>query len=241
MTINGKNILAVVPARGGSKSIPYKNLCKVGGVSLVGRAGDLLSQIEWLDAKVLSTDDEQIAIEGRFHGLDVPVMRPDYLASDTATSLDMWQHIWIESEKYYGKTFDISILIEPTSPLRLIEDIQRAVDAVLEGFPAAVTVSKTPAHFTPHKTLQINSGGEIEYYLGASGKQFHNRQSIPSYYHRNGACYAATRKHLLDEGKIIENAKAIVIDRHLVNIDDQIEIDFANWLLGREKLEEHNK
>lgn len=232
MALNGKKILAVVPARGGSKSIPYKNLCKVGGISLVARAANIATSIDWIDASVLSTDDEKIAQEGESSGLTIPTMRPEHLANDTATSLDMWKHIWIESEKYYKCTFDVSVLLEPTSPLRIIEDVEKTVKAVVEeGFPAAVTVSRTPAHFTPHKTLLINNNQEIEYYLGLDGKNFHNRQSIPAYYHRNGACYVVTRQHLLDEGKIIENAKAIFIDRHLVNIDDQIELAFANFYL----------
>lgn len=230
MSFEGKNILAVVPARGGSKSIPYKNLSKVGGISLVGIAGNLLSSINWLDAKVLSTDDKKIATEGIQHGLEVPMMRPEYLSSDTATSLDMWQYMWLECEKFYEKKFDISILIEPTSPLRVVDDIERSVKALIfDGASAAVTVSRTPAHFTPQKTLTVNEQDNIEYFIGLDGKKFHNRQSIPSYYHRNGACYAVTRKHLIEEGKIIEGAKAIIIDRPLVNIDDPIELEFANF------------
>jgi len=124
-------ILAVVPARGGSKSIPRKNLCKVCGVSLVGRAGQIASSVEWIDRQIISTDDKEIAEEAAKYGLDVPFMRPDELAGDLATSIDMWRHAWIESEKYYGKRFDISILLEPTSPLRRSEDIKKTIETLV--------------------------------------------------------------------------------------------------------------
>lgn len=235
MAIEGKTVLAIVPARGGSKSIPRKNLAKVCGVSLVGHAGRLLNQLDWVDAKVLSTDDEEIAEEGEKAGLDVPFFRPDDLASDTATSLDMWQQVWKASEDVYGIRFDISLLIEPTSPLRLPEDIERtALGVVQDGFSAAVTVSPTPAHFTPEKTLRLDDEGTIAYYIGQDGRHFHNRQAIPSYYHRNGICYALTRQRLMDEKTILEGAKPIVIDRPLVNIDEMIELELAGWLMERQ-------
>jgi len=238
MSLNGYSILAIVPARGGSKSILRKNLAKVCDVSLVGHAGQVLNQLDWIDASIVSTDDNEIAEEGKKHGLDVPFMRPEHLASDTATSLDMWQHAWQEAENYYGQQFDISLLIEPTSPLRLPEDIERAAACVAEdGRVAAVTVSKTPAHFTPHKTLMHDSEGNIAYYIGSDGIKHHNRQSIPDYFHRNGICYAVSRKYLMEDGLILEGAHPVVIDRPIVNIDEEIELDMASWLMERQKME----
>lgn len=235
MAIEGKSVLAVVPARGGSKSIPRKNLAEVCGVSLVGHAGLTLGKLDWVDAAVLSTDDEEIAEEGKKYGLDVPFLRPEELASDTATSLDMWRHVWKQCEEFYGMTFDISLLLEPTSPLRRPEDIeQTALEVVRNGCPAAVTVSPTPAHFTPEKTLLLDEDNNITYYIGQEGHKFHNRQAIPSYYHRNGICYALTRHRLLDEGIILQGAHPIVIDRPIVNIDELVELEMASWFMKRQ-------
>jgi CMP-N,N'-diacetyllegionaminic acid synthase len=234
--IEGRTVLAVVPARGGSTSIPRKNLKMVGGVSLVGRAAQVAAALPFMDAALISTDDPEIAAEGKAHGLDAPFMRPPELSGDTATSVDMWRHAWLAAEAHYGKRFDLSVLLEPTSPLRRPEDVERTLRALIDaGAPAAATVSPSSAHYTPHKTLKLNDKGEIEFYL-EGGAKHSLRQGIPAYYHRNGLCYAVTRDHLVNEGCIIDRgAVAVVVDRHVVNIDDMFELELAEWLLERER------
>lgn len=234
--IEGRTILAVVPARGGSKSIPRKNLKPVGGLSLVARAARVAGALPFVDAALISTDDPGIAAEAEAHGLEAPFLRPAELSGDTATSVEMWRHAWLAAEAHYAKRFDLSVLLEPTSPLRRPEDVERTLRALIEtGAPAAVTVSPTPAHYTPHKTLKINDKGEIDFYL-EGGAQHSLRQGIPAYYHRNGLCYAVTRDHLVNQGCIIDRgAVAVVIDRPVVNIDDMFELELAEWLLEREK------
>lgn len=235
MSFAGRTVLTVVPARAGSKSIPRKNLMKVGGQSLVARAAQLAKALDWIDAAVLSTDDEAIAAEGRAHGLDVPFLRPAELSGDQAGSVDMWRHAWMACESYYGRRFDISILLEPTSPLRRAEDVKQTVQALLEGHhKAAATVSRTPAHYTPHKTLTVDDAGLIGFYHD-HGAHFAIRQRIPDYYHRNGICYAVTRETLVDQGQILEeDCKAVFIERPVVNIDDPFDLELAEWLLRRE-------
>lgn len=235
MAFNGQKVLCVVPARGGSKSIPRKNLAKVCGTSLIGHVALTLQELSWIDVKLLSTDDEEIAKEGERYGLSVPFMRPSELASDTASSLEMWQHALLAAEKIYDVHFDISLLIEPTSPMRKAEDLERAVRCIVEdNCPAAVTVSRTPAHFTPQKTLELDRDGNLAYYIGSEGINFHTRQTIPTYYHRNGICYAVTRDYLMGQGQILEGAKPIVIDRPIVNIDEPYELELAGWLMQQQ-------
>ncbi|HEV7276276.1 MAG TPA: acylneuraminate cytidylyltransferase family protein [Devosiaceae bacterium] len=234
MTIRGHDVLAVVPARGGSKSIPRKNLKQVGGVSLVGRAAQVAKSVPWIDAAVISTDDQEIAAEAVRHGLDAPFLRPPELSGDTANSVDAWRHAWLSSEAHYGRRFELSILLEPTSPLRRLEDVERTVAGMLDaGAHAAATVSRTPAHYTPHKTLTVSADGRIGFYL-EGGARHSLRQGIPALYHRNGLCYAVTRRHLVEQGMIIDrDALAIIVDRHVVNIDDPFELELAEWLLDR--------
>ncbi len=234
--IEGRSVLAVVPARGGSKSIPRKNLKEIGGISLVGRAAAAARALPWIDAALISTDDHEIRDEAVRHGLDAPFMRPDELSGDTAGSIDMWRHAWLAAEEHYGRTFDISVLLEPTSPMRRPEDVERTVKTLLQtNSPAAATVSRTPAHYTPHKTLTVDEHGTIGFYL-SDGARHSLRQGIPAYYHRNGLCYAVTRSHLVEHGRIIDrDAQAVVIDRHVVNIDDPFELELTEWLLNRER------
>ena len=237
MALQGLTVLAVVPARGGSKSIPRKNLAHVGGISLVGRAGKLASGLDWVDRAVISTDDKDIAAEAVKHGLDVPFMRPEELARDKSTSNEMWRHAWLASEDHYGMRFEISILLEPTSPLRRIEDVTLTVQTLIDsGHKAAATLSPTQAHFTPHKTLKLDDRGNLKPYLPDGRAAL--RQGISDFFHCNGICYALRRATLVDEGHIMEDdCIAVVIDRPLVNIDDPFELELAEWLLAREKME----
>lgn len=230
------SVLAVVPARGGSKGLAGKNLRQVGGISLVGRAARLVTALSWVDRAILSTDDALIAAEGSRHGLEVPFMRPAELASDTASSADMWRHAWLAAEAHYAIQFDVSLLLEPTSPLRQEGDIVATFETLVGGgHRTAATISRTPAHFTPHKCLSMDDAGRIGFYR-PDGAAYATRQRIPAYFHRNGVCYAATRSALVDDGEIIgDDCAAIVIDRPVVNIDDAFELDLAEWLLGRDE------
>jgi len=227
-------ILAVIPARGGSKGIPRKNLRKIAGISLVGHAVKVARSLDWIDRTVLSTDDEEIAREGRNHGVEVPFMRPPDLAADDARSSDMWKHAWLASEAHFTERFDISVLLEPTSPLRRSEDITSTVEVLVESnCDAAATVSQAPAHFTPHKCLTVDENGIIGFYH-QNGSQFSTRQKIPHYYFRNGICYALKRHTLLEKGMIIEeNCQAIIIKRPVVNIDDQHDLEYAEFLFQK--------
>jgi CMP-N,N'-diacetyllegionaminic acid synthase len=234
MSYKGFKILAVIPARGGSKGIPRKNLCKIAGTSLVGHAASVARSLDWVDHTVVSTDDAEIAAEGRKYGAEVPFLRPAELAGDKASSVGMWQHAWTESEAFFKIQFDISILLEPTSPLRRSEDITRTVDTLLESnCDAAATVSRAPAHFTPQKCLTLDENGVIGYYH-RDGRQYSIRQKIPDYYYRNGICYALKRSTLLEKQTIIEeNCKAVLIERPVVNIDDPNELEFAEFLFQK--------
>ena len=235
MAWDGLSVLAVVPARGGSKGVPRKNLCKVGPLSLIGWAARTVSQLSWIDGAVISTDDAEMAAEGREHGLAAPFMRPAEMASDTASSATMWRHAWLESEAHFGQRFDISILLQPTTPLRCAADIERTVATMVDGgHRAAATVSHLPGHFTPQKCLTVDKRGVIGFFL-ADGATYSARQAIPQYFHRNGVCYAVTRETLIDRGSIVEDdCRAVLIDKYVVNIDDPIELELAEFMLSKQ-------
>jgi CMP-N-acetylneuraminic acid synthetase len=232
MAYKGKTVLAVVPARGGSKGVPRKNMRIVAGKTLIAHVCDVIRDLHWIDRAVISTDDEEIAKEAEGHGLEAPFMRPAELAEDNSRSVDAWAHAWQAAETAYSTTFDISLLLEPTSPLRRAEDIERIIAELFRsGAQAVATVSHTSAHYTPEKTLTISETGEIGFYV-ADGSFYATRQRIPHYYHRNGICYAALRQHVVDSGLTIEqNTKAVVIDRPVVNIDDEFDMNLAEWLM----------
>ena len=233
MPYKGYNILAVIPARGGSKGIPRKNLCKAGGISLVARAVKFTKALMWIDRVVLSTDDREIAEEGRKYGAEVPFLRPLELAGDTSKSVDVWRHALIEAEKYYNTTFDISILLEPTSPFREPRHVEEVVKKLVDGdYNSVLTVSETDSKSHPLKQMVIKDN-HVGYYDDA-GKDIIARQQLTPVYHRNGVAYAIMRKCLVEQKTIIgANASAVIIDEPLVNIDTEQDLEKAQSLLCR--------
>jgi CMP-N-acetylneuraminic acid synthetase len=235
MAWGSDKVLAVVPARGGSKGIPRKNLRRIGGLSLIARAARVIGELKWIDQAVISTDDPDMAEEGRRHGLDVPFMRPAALAGDTSSGPDVLHHAWTECERKYGMRFDHALYLEPTSPLRRADDVEATLKKLLSGpYQSAATVSRSPGHFTPHKCLLVDGEGLIRFYL-PEGRAVHARQQIPAYYYRNGVAYAVRREPFLTSKEVIgDSTAAVVIDRPLVNVDDELELQFADWLVRRD-------
>ncbi len=226
-------VVAVIPARGGSKGVHRKNLRQVAGLSLIGWAAQTCGELPWLGGALLSTDDEEMAAEGRRHGLAVPGLRPAEFATDAAGSLEMWQQAWGAAEEHFGRRFECSVLLQPTTPLRYARDVERCVAQVLdEGHEAAVTVGRVPGHFVPEKLLRLDGEGCVETYL--DGARTAPRQSYGEYYWRDGACYAVRRRTLMEEGLIIErDCKAVVADEPMINIDDPVELEYCEALAAR--------
>lgn len=229
-------VLAVIPARGGSKGIPGKNMKRLGGLTLVGRATRLAVSQTWIDQVIVSTDDPEIAGEAVRQGGDAPFLRPAELANDTATSDDMWRHAWHAAEDHYARRFDVSILLEPTSPLRQPTDLTATMDALFDGeHHGAATVSPTPAHYAPQKTLTVTDG-RVGFLL-EEGAHTARRQDVPPLYHRNGLCYALRREPFLHGAPILDGAcAAVIVERPVANIDDPFELELAEWLLDRQGL-----
>lgn len=228
MSLHGKNILAVIPARGGSKGIPRKNLKIIVGKTLIQHAYDVTKELAWIDATVLSSEDEEIIAHGLELGINTPYRRPLELATDHAKSIDAWQHAWLACEEYHNKQFDISVLLEPTSPMRTALDIENVVNLLISSHANTVaTVSKTPGHYTPHKTLEISNYGYITPFI-KGGLKYSIRQQIPDYFHRNGICYATTRESLIEQCNLMENnCLPFLIERHVINIDEPSDLKIA--------------
>jgi CMP-N,N'-diacetyllegionaminic acid synthase len=235
--LENQTVLAVVPARSGSKSLPDKNMAQLGGLSLIAWAAKILSQIPWIDRRVISTDSPRYADEARLHGLDAPFLRPAPLSSDTATALDTMTHALETCEVIDGRTYDLVIVAEPTSPLREMRDIESTVKELLRtGADTALTVSPIDTKYHPNKALQV-SRGLVKFYT-PQGKTITRRQELESLYSRNGLCYCFRRETLLIKKSLItENAVAVITDRPIANIDEPIDLLWAKFLL--ERLQKH--
>ena len=232
---NGRKIIAIVPARSGSKGIPGKNMQSVGGRTLIARAAEVLGDpaCSWIDRKLLSTDSESYAEEGRAHGLECPFLRPESLSRDDTGAIETMQQAWRQAEEHFAERYDVLLIVEPTCPLRRPSDVNGTIEALLaSGAQSAVAVSRLDTKYHPHKVLRVE-GGKIGYY-SPEGAAVSTRQSLGELYFRNGACYAITRECLFERNAIFcDDTVAYVVDRPLANIDEPLDLEFAEFLESR--------
>jgi CMP-N-acetylneuraminic acid synthetase len=234
--LDRRSVLAVVPARSGSVGIADKNLRVVAGRSLIGWAGSTLAECPFVDRRVLSTDSPAYAEEGRRWGLDVPFLRPAELSTATATAVDVIQHAVTASEAEFGGSFEIVLIVEPTSPLRTAEDVRRvATLLVSSGADSVVSVSPIDAKCHPWKVLRVDDTAQLTHWC-EEGRGIANRAELPGgLVIRNGLCYAVTRRCLMGQGRLIgERTLADVVSRPVANIDDPIDLDWAEFLFMRQ-------
>jgi len=217
--IGGKRVLAVVPARGGSKGVPLKNIRPVNGIPLIAMTGKVVSQTPEIDRAVVSTDHAEIARVAQASGIDAPFMRPETLSGDIIADWDVLVHALQEMERIDVCTYDVVLMLQPTSPLRTPSQLQSVLSKLAdENLDSVWTVTETDLKFHPLKQLKIENG-RMDYFDPRGGAII-ARQQLTPVYHRNGVAYAITRECLLDQKKIKgEKAGAVVITDDVVNID----------------------
>jgi CMP-N,N'-diacetyllegionaminic acid synthase len=229
--IAGQRVLAVVPARGGSKGIPLKNLRPVLGVPMVARVGDVVRSVRAIDRTVVSTDHEEIARVAEAAGIDAPFRRPPDISGDRIGDWDVLVHALRETEQLDGVTYDIIVMLQPTSPLRRPEHVQAAIEMLVDGkWDAVWTVSETDSKNHPLKQLTIDHG-HLDYY-DAEGKAVIARQQLNPVYHRNGVAYAITRDCLLNQRGIKgQRTGGLILEGHFVSIDTEWDIALVEFVM----------
>ncbi|MFQ5566454.1 MAG: cytidylyltransferase domain-containing protein [Paracoccaceae bacterium] len=233
--IGGRRILAVVPARGGSKGIKLKNLRSVLGVPMVARVGHVVGQLDNIDRVVVSTDHEEIAQVAEEAGLAAPFWRPEALSGDRIGDLEVLTHALTEMERIDGVSYDIVVMLQPTSPLRKPEHVIGTVEMLVQGgWDAVWTVSESDSKAHPLKQLTIEqASGRLGYYDPA-GKTIIARQQLTPVYHRNGVAYAITRACLLEQQTIMgARTGAFLIDGPTISIDTERDIELCEFLMRR--------
>jgi CMP-N,N'-diacetyllegionaminic acid synthase len=181
--IDQKKVLALIPARGGSKGIIGKNIADLGGKPLIAWTIEAAKACESIDSIVLSTDDPVIAEVACNFGCTVPFMRPSELATDESSTMDVVFHAL---EHLPG--FDVVLLLQPTSPLRTKTDIEECL-RLLAFAPAVVSVRPSEDH--PYMIFEIDNCGSLKPYARPPNGQSLRRQDLPQSWCLNGAVYAA--------------------------------------------------
>lgn len=227
MNSNGKKILGLITARGGSKGIPGKNIKELAGKPLIAYTIEAAKKSGVFDRLILSTDDEKIAHVAKQYGCEVPFMRPAELAQDTTPHLPVIQHAvqWLSRSDNYVPEF--VMLLQPTAPLRQPWHIREAVEFFKKTSPdSLVSVSEVPGHHNPHWQFHVDKNGRLVIFTGEKFSDIiKRRQELPKTYTRNGAIYLFKTDLLFDlinpsfyGGRVVGY---IIDEEYNANIDTQ--------------------
>jgi CMP-N,N'-diacetyllegionaminic acid synthase len=232
--IDNKRILAIIPARGGSKRLPRKNILDLAGKPLIAWSIEAALGSKYIDRVIVSTDDDEIAEISRKYGADVPFIRPKELASDTASTIDVVRHA-LNFLKENGDNFKYVLLLQPTSPLRTVEHINRAVQLLI-GKKADGIVSLVKTDHPMEWANTLPSDGSIDGFFSDEIKSLRS-QDFPIRYLLNGAIYISRVEKILEDDFIVprSNCYGYIMDKFVsVDIDTYYDLKLSEFLI-REK------
>ena len=228
-------ILFVIIARGGSKGVPRKNITMVGNLPLIAYKIISVKKCKYSYRLIVSTDDDEIANVARQYGAEVPFMRPDYLASDTASSMDVVDHAikWIETND--TNKYDYVCMLEPSSPFLTGEDLNNALDLLISKDADTllgmkeVEVSRKFIH-----TLDANGGLSL-FYEEIKSMTTIRRQDQQPEYTMNGCIYAAKwdyfkEKHLFHS---VNSVPYIMPVEKSIEVDSMIDLEYARFVIEK--------
>ena len=233
-TENPARILGIIPARGGSKGVPRKNIRLVAGVPLLAYTIWAAQQSRKLTYFVTSTDDQEIAAVARQYGSPV-ILRPPELAADDTPMVPVVEHALTTVEQEEAP-FDCIVVLQPTAPQRTGEDIDAALALLVEtGADSVVSVYEVGDHH-PARMYRLSEDGRLIPY--AEEPPHRLRQALPPVYHRNGAIYACRRSVLIEHRTLIGlNTQPYIMPRERsINIDDELDLAFADFVLRQSQV-----
>lgn len=226
----GRNlkVLGLIPARGGSKGIPRKNVKRIAGKPLIAWSIEAALRSRSLDAVVVSTEDAEIAAVAREWGAQVPFLRPAEFAQDDSPGIDPVLHALEQLPE-----FDAVLLLQPTSPLRTTEDIDACIElAQVQASPSAVSVSEPTKH--PYWMYRLDGGQRMQPLIDVPPVS--RRQDLPAVYAMNGALYYARADWLRQQRNFV-TAQTVA---YVMPPERAVDLDTAlDWKLAELLLQEH--
>jgi len=227
-------VLVVIPARGGSKGIPYKNIKPLAGKPLICYSIDVARQFTADENICVTTDDDKIIEVVENYGLKVPFKRPDYLATDTCGSNEVIQHAW----KFFadkGKKYDAVLLLQPTSPFRKVKFLKEAV-ALYDDSIDMVTSVKLSSCNPYYDGFEENSDGLL--YVSKGEGNIERRQDAPCVWQQNGSIYVINPLSLMEKGLggFTKIRKYAMDEIHSVDIDNPFDWKVAELVISENML-----
>jgi len=229
--IRESDIVAIIPARGGSKGIPRKNVKLLCGKPLIAYAIEAALSSKYIGRVVVSTEDKEIAEVAGEYGAEV-IERPAELARDDTSSFLVCQHVIRYLEEIKNFYPDVVVVLQPTSPRRIVEDVDRAVEKFLEA-DCDTVVSVCEAEHPPHWMYTLE--GDRMKPVIPGGEKITRRQDTPKIYRLNGAVYVTSRDIIMNENRVLGNdtrAYIMPIERS-IDIDTELDFQFADLLMKK--------
>lgn len=223
-------VLVVIPARGGSKGLPKKNIKVLNGKPLINYSIEIAQQVFDNEDICVSTDSEEIAEIAKKTGIEIPFLRPDSLSLDTSTSQEVLIHC-IEFFQEKGINYDAILLLQPTSPFRKKEFLEEIIAQYSPELDMVVSVKETESN--PYYILvEENENGFLE---KSKEAHFTRRQDCPKVYEYNGSMYMINVKSLLEKpmSEFKKVTKYVMDSMHSIDIDNQLDFDYATFLIEK--------
>lgn len=229
---NEKKVLAIIPARGGSKGVKNKNIRLLGDKPLIYWSISAAKKSKYITELYVSTDNEDIKNISESYGANV-LMRPSSLANDETPMAETLQFVCMELEKR-GEFFDFVVLLQPTAPFRKSQHIDEAIEKFMsyQKTDSLISVYKVEDNH-PSRMYRINKNECLIKIMDEPKSSL--RQDLDDIYHRNGAIYICTTALIRNEGKLIckNPLSFVMMKKDSINIDDEQDLEIANFLMER--------
>ena len=226
-----KKVLAIIPARGGSKGIPHKNIINLCGKPLIAYTIEAANESTYIDTVIVSTDDVDIQRISEQYGALVPFLREAKIASDEATTISVVVDA-VKRLEVNGEKFDVVILLQPTSPLRTTEEIDVAIDIFFQNNMQGI-VSVNVAEVSPF-LLRTIEGSQLQRIISKSSTI--RRQDMPTYYEVNGAIYINAISDIKESLSFNDNPIPYIMScEHSIDIDTWDDLEKAKYYLSNKR------
>lgn len=229
-----KRVVAIIPARGGSKGVPRKNIRPLAGKPLIAYAIETARASRLIDRVIVSTDDAEIAEIARRHGAEVPFMRPAELAQDDSPEWLTWRHAVQMLRAVEGDATGAFVCVSPTSPLRAVEDVEACLRLLLNS-DADLVLTVRPAERNPYFNMVVlDEAGRARVVIRPERPIF-RRQDAPPVYDITTVAYAFRPEFVLRADSELEGeTRAVVVPaERALDIDTELDFRFAEFLMSR--------
>ena len=231
-------VLGLIPARGGSKAIPHKNITMLAGKPLMGWVCEAAKAANLIDEIILSSDDEEIISVGKNYGINTPFKRPFVFARDDSLVVDVIHHALTWMKKHQDKIFDYVCLLQPTAPFVDPVDYDRAIQKAVDNDADTVISVYQCDQQHPAIMFTLQENGKADWFLENSKNRMARRQDLPPIYMRSGMVYVFKASMILEQRTLYgENLYAIDVPavRGMIDINSPFDLKLAEVLL-QEKL-----